>query len=108
FALSALLFVTGVCSGAFYPLGLALLGERLPTADIPRANAWYLGVNCLGCLVSPVISGPVMKAFGRVGMFYTGEMVVLAVLAVWMIRRMAAKWHKRTQKKTPNRVSAVR
>jgi MFS family permease len=83
FTLWAWLIVVGVCSGAFYPLGLALMGERLPAADIPRANAWYLGVNCCGCLVSPVIGGPVMAAFGRAGMFYTALVVVLAVLMVW-------------------------
>jgi MFS family permease len=83
FTLSAWLFVVGVCSGALYPLGLALLGERLPAVDIPRANAWYLTVNCCGCLVSPVISGPVMTWWGRAGMFHVGLCVVIGVVAVW-------------------------
>jgi MFS family permease len=85
FTLSAWLFVVGVCSGALYPLGLALLGERLPAVDIPRANAWYLSVNCCGCLVGPAISGPVMTWWGRVGMFYMGLVVVIGVVAVWAL-----------------------
>jgi MFS family permease len=83
FTLWAWLFLVGVCSGALYPLGLALLGERLPTVNIPRANAWYLTVNCCGCLVSPVISGPVMTWWGRAGMFYVGLFVVVGVIAAW-------------------------
>lgn len=100
FALSAWLFVMGVCSGAFYPLGLALLGERLRPADIPRANAWYLSVNCCGCLISPVIGGPVMNACGRDGMFYTGEFVVLAVLAMWLVAK-AGKAMRNTKENRP-------
>jgi MFS family permease len=85
FTLSAWLFVVGVCSGALYPLGLALLGERLPAVEIPRANAWYLSVNCGGCLVSPVVSGPVMTWWGRAGMFYVGLFVVISVVALWAL-----------------------
>jgi MFS family permease len=85
FTLSGWLFIVGVCSGALYPLGLALLGERLPMVEIPRANAWYLGVNCCGSLVSPIISGPVMTWWGRAGMFYVGLFVVLTVLVGWVL-----------------------
>src|SRR5579871_571922 len=45
------LFLVGACSGAFYPLGLAVLGERLPGPRLARANAWYLAINCCGSLV---------------------------------------------------------
>jgi MFS family permease len=81
------LFLVGVCSGAFYPLGLALLGERLPPAEIPKANAWYLGVNCFGSLVSPLVSGPVMEAYSAQAMFWTGEAAVVGVLLLWIISR---------------------
>jgi MFS family permease len=81
------LFVIGVCSGAFYPLGLALLGERVPPSEIPKANAWYLGVNCFGSLVSPLVSGPVMEIHGPQAMFWTGEAAVLGVLLLWFIAR---------------------
>jgi MFS family permease len=87
-ALPVLLFLVGVCSGAFYPLGLALLGEKLPAEALPCANAWYLGVNCFGSLVSPVATGPVMEHFGPRAMFWTGEAVVVGVLAVWLISRL--------------------
>jgi MFS family permease len=82
--LPALLFVVGVCSGAFYPLGLALLGEKLPAAAIPRANAWFLGVNCLGSLVSPALSGGVMVRFGASALFWAAEIVVAGILLLWL------------------------
>ncbi len=81
------LFLIGVCSGAFYPLGLALMGERLEAVDIPRANAWYLGVNCFGSLVSPLVSGPVMHHYGSQAMFWTGEAVIVGVLLLWLASR---------------------
>lgn len=87
-ALPVWLFVIGIFSGAFYPLGLALLGERLPPSEIPRANAWYLSVNCFGSLVSPLVSGPVMAFHGPQAMFWTGEAAIVGVLAIWLMTRL--------------------
>lgn len=77
------LFLVGACSGAFYPLGLALLGERLPPAGLSRASAGFLAINCLGSLVGPVISGIVMDWLGKRAMFSVGEAAIVLVLAVW-------------------------
>jgi MFS family permease len=85
------LFVIGVFSGAFYPLGLALLGERLPTTEIPRANAWFLSVNCLGSFVSTPLTGFIMKQTGQRAMFWTGEIVVVLVLVIWCFWRLKAQ-----------------
>jgi MFS family permease len=81
------LFMIGACSGAFYPLGLALLGERLPTDDLPRANAWYIGMNCFGSMANPLMSGPSMEQFGPDAMFWTSDGVVIAILLVWLFAR---------------------
>jgi MFS family permease len=84
----AWLFIIGVCSGAFYPLGLALLGERLTPAQLPRANAWFMSVNSLGSMAGPLISGPLMELYGPQAMFWTGEAVVAAALAAWLLARL--------------------
>ena len=81
------LFAIGVCSGAFYPLGLALLGERLPQSQLPHANAWFLGINSFGSLVSPIVSGPIMERYGEIAMFWTGEAVIVGMLAIWSLSR---------------------
>ncbi len=84
--LTFLLCIVGICSGAFYPLGLAILGDRLPDSAIPRANAWYLGVNSFGSLVSPVVLGLAMQYLGRPAMFWICESVILAILVACVFR----------------------
>jgi len=86
------LFVIGVFSGAFYPLGLALLGERLPASEIPRANAWYLGINCFGSLVSPPLSGSVMDSFGPSSVFWTAETVIVGIILLWLASRFRKRF----------------
>jgi MFS family permease len=77
------LFAVGACSGAFYPLGLALLGERLPPAGLARANAWFLAINCAGSVTGPAAVGYVMDRFGRGAMFLAGGAAVGLVLIGW-------------------------
>lgn len=81
------LFLAGACSAAFYPLGLALLGEKTPRSGLARANAWYLGINCVGSLTGPVCCGIAMDEFGRRALFVAGEMAVVLVLVAWVIVR---------------------
>jgi MFS family permease len=81
------LFVVGACSGAFYPLGLALLGENLPPGQMDRANAWYLSIECLGSLMGPAAMGVARDWAGETAMFVVGEAAVLVVLVVWLMGR---------------------
>jgi MFS family permease len=78
--LTVLLVMAGACSGAFYPLGLALLGERMPPAAVPRASAWYLAINCVGSVTGPAAIGEAMKRFGDQAMFWAGLAAVVLVL----------------------------
>jgi MFS family permease len=89
--LAAWLFVVGACSGAFYPLGLALLGERTPPAGLARANAWYLAINCVGSLTGPVVAGAAMDCFGRGALFAVGGAAVGLVLAAWVVLQRARR-----------------
>jgi MFS family permease len=81
------LFVVGAFSGAFYPLGLALLGENLPPGELDRANAWYLSMECLGCLAGPALMGLARDWAGEKAMFVVGEAAVILVLACWLMWR---------------------
>jgi MFS family permease len=81
------LFVVGACSGAFYPLGLAILGERLHEADLDRANAHYLSLECLGSLMGPALMGVARDWAGETAMFGVGEMAVLIVFGGWLLQR---------------------
>jgi MFS family permease len=84
------LFLVGACSGAFYPLGLALLGERLPAHALAGASAWYLGINCCGSLIGPAVTGVAMDLFGKRAVFAAGEVIVGAVLLTWLGLRARA------------------
>jgi MFS family permease len=85
------LCLVGACSGAFYPLGLAILGERLPESQLDRANAWYLSLECLGSLMGPALMGVARDWGGETAMFAVGEAAVIMVLAGWLVlRRLAA------------------
>jgi MFS family permease len=81
------LFVVGACSGAFYPLGLAILGERLPQAELDRANAHYLSLECLGSLMGPALMGVARDCGGDMAMFGVCEAALLIVLGVWLLLR---------------------
>jgi MFS family permease len=81
------LFLIGACSGAFYPLGLSLLGEQVREAALARASACYLALNCLGSLVGPIVTGIVMDSCGKLAMPASGIAACLAVLAAWLLLR---------------------
>jgi MFS family permease len=75
------LFLMGACCAALYPLGLALLGERLPAGALARANAWYLACNCAGSLSGPALMGWAIDALGPRGQFGAGALAVVLVVA---------------------------
>jgi MFS family permease len=78
--LAIALFVAGACCGALYPLGLSLLAQRVETADLARANAYYLSFNCLGSLSGPVVIGVAVSWLGISAQFLVGAFVMLALL----------------------------
>jgi UMF2 family putative MFS family transporter len=83
-ALGGLLFVVGACCAALYPLGLALLGERVPKSSMATANAWYLACNCAGSLTGPWLAGRMIDAFGPRALFTTGAAVIVLVVGGWV------------------------
>jgi MFS family permease len=92
--IAAWLFLLGACSSAFYPLGLALLGERTPPSQLARANAWYLALNCLGSLVGPVVAGRAMDLFNKHALFAVGEGAVLFVLGSAAVASLITRWQR--------------
>ncbi|HZY87160.1 MAG TPA: MFS transporter [Gemmataceae bacterium] len=78
-------FVLGACCGAQYPLGLALLGERVPAEALARANAWYLACNCAGSMTGPALMGLVIERFGPGAEFPAGAAALALVVASWAV-----------------------
>jgi MFS family permease len=82
--LTLLLFAVGAAGAALYPLGLALLGERVPSSAMARANSWYLASNCTGSLLGPWLSGYLIDEIGAAGLFVAGFGSCALILVAWM------------------------
>jgi MFS family permease len=95
FGLAVCLFVAGACSSALYPLGLALLGERLPPSGLARAGAWYLAINCIGSVTGPVVAGAAMDRFGNAAVFVAGMVAVVVIPAAWSVLRSSGPLRRR-------------
>jgi MFS family permease len=87
-ALAITLFTFGACTGAMYPLGLALLGERMPESGLARAYAWYLAIECVGSQVGAAAMGKARNDWGESAMFGVGFAAVLLVLMIWFFMRL--------------------
>lgn len=98
--LSICLFLLGTCCGALYPLGLALLGERVPPPGLAWANACYLASNCAGSLCGPLLIGVAIHAFGLSSQFLAGFLAVASVFTVWAAMNFRPPW-KRGQSSSP-------
>src|SRR5207249_1400729 len=70
--LAGCLFLFGACSGAMYPLGLALLGDRGSAAGLARAYAWYLAMECVGSQMGAAVMGKARDLWGESAMFAIG------------------------------------
>lgn len=88
--LAIVLFTFGACTGAMYPLGLSLLGDRMPASALTRAYAWYLVIECVGSQVGAAATGQARDWWGEASMFYVSLAIVFAVLAVWLVQRSQA------------------
>jgi MFS family permease len=85
--LAPVLFVVGACVGAFYPLGLARIGNGMEKAALPQANAWYLATNCVGSLTGPAVAGIASDFWGKTALFSTGLAAIACVFAAWLAER---------------------
>lgn len=97
--LAVSLFLLGACCGALYPLGLALLGERVPPAGLARANANYLASNCAGSLCGPALLGLAIDWFGLPSQFVAGAIAVAVVIGLSSASRRQAITRKVSRRK---------
>jgi len=96
--LATALFLLGACCGALYPLGLALLGERVPPTQLARANAYYLASNCAGSLCGPALLGWVIGRFGQPSQFLAGTLAVAVVVGLGILSRRQPTGQKARQR----------
>ena len=80
--LMLLVFLWGSVTGAFYSLGLALLGSRFRANTLTAANALFIIAHSLGLVIGPPATGLAMDAWGSAGFVYALSAGVAAVILV--------------------------
>jgi MFS family permease len=85
------LFLLGGCSGAFYPLGMALLGDRESETGVAKAYAWYMILEAVGSQLGPPLMGVARDWWGEAAMFAVGETAVVLVLLAWVVVRFVTR-----------------
>lgn len=93
--LALLLGLVGSASALLYPLGLALVGERVPASALTTANSWYLASNCLGSLTGPWVLGLAMDRWGQQSFFLTGIVAGVLVLSAWRLFEQQQRQRRR-------------
>jgi MFS family permease len=85
------LFLLGGCCGAFYPLGVALLGDGDSEMGVARAYAWYMILESVGSQMGPPLMGIARDWWGEKAMFAVGEAALVCVLLSWLMVRLSLR-----------------
>src|SRR5690606_6014107 len=88
--LLCIVFLCGAVSGAFYSLGLALLGARFRAHALTSANTLFIIAYSLGLVIGFPATGLAMDAWGASGFTYALSAGVLAVIVVILLDRWRA------------------
>jgi MFS family permease len=110
-ALGCWLFLLGGSSGALYPLGQALLSERVAASQLSRAYAWFMAMECVGSITGPACMGQGRDWFGESAMFAVALLALAAVLLPWGVlwlsggRRVAAVRAEQTSSQPQHRAA---
>ncbi|TGY89781.1 MFS transporter [Marinicauda algicola] len=88
-ALFGLIFLYGGIAGAFYTLGLAMMGERLTGGMLAVGNAAFIFAYGFGSLVGPPVSGAAMDAMDPGGLMlaFSATAALYLVIAVLVFAR---------------------
>ena len=72
----------GAATGALYPLGMSLLGDRVAPGMLVRAYSWYLALDCIGSQVGAAVMGKARDLWGENAMFPAGLAAVVLMLSL--------------------------
>lgn len=84
-ALFPLIFLYGGIAGAFYTLGLAIMGERLPAGLLAVGNSAFIFAYGAGQLVGPPVSGAAMDAMDPGGLMLAFSVTAALYLAIALL-----------------------
>jgi MFS family permease len=78
--LTVLLLFAGASVGALYPLAVGLIGEVLPSAELPRGNAMTTFAYGIGSIMGPLVPALVMHVTAPASLFVVSAALYLIVL----------------------------
>jgi MFS family permease len=85
-----MMFIWGGVSWGMYTLGLALLGERFPTAQLAAANAAFVMIYEMGSITGPVVSGAALDRWPDYGLPAAVGLAAASFMLVALVRRKPA------------------
>lgn len=76
-------FILGLSLGTFFPITLAMIGERLKPSEMHTGSSWFTASFSYGCAAGPFVSAVLMKYFGDSFIFF-----LLTCFLAFLIIRM--------------------
>ncbi len=90
------LLLAGMSVGALYPLAVGMIGERLPSEDLPRGNALITACYGAGSIVGPIIPALIMHITIPRSLFIISASLYMVLLIIMKFQPHDRSW-KRTR-----------
>jgi len=78
--LTVLLVFAGASVGALYPLAVGMIGEVLPSSELPRGNAMTTFAYGIGSILGPLLPALIMHVTAPASLFIVSATLYLIVL----------------------------
>jgi MFS family permease len=88
---AVLVFLIGGVILGFYSLGLAIVGERVPTGDLAAANAAFIVMYQVGALLGPLFAGIAMTTSPIAGYVWTTVGLMVVSVALLMVLKRSER-----------------
>ncbi len=80
------LMLAGMSVGALYPLAVGIIGERLPSQDLPRGNAMITAAYGMGSILGPLLPSIIMHVTAPRSLFVISAFLYMVVLIVMRLQ----------------------
>lgn len=86
YTISACAVLLGLSLGTFFPVTLAMIGEKLSASEMHAGSGMFTAAFSYGCVAGPLCSALFMTQFGDIHIF-----TLIIILLIMLILRMALK-----------------
>jgi MFS family permease len=86
YVIAASAVLLGLSLGTFFPVTLAMIGEKLAASEMHAGSGLFTAVFSYGCVAGPLCSAFLMSRFGDNHIF-----MLIVILLILLILRMTPK-----------------